>query len=214
MSGKIARPIQRGFLGIADRDRADRRLADFRLKGDLDAMLLQPCVELLQAAPGLHAYHRPARHIRLKPQNLVELAQAHQCAAIIDNRVGDGSHRADRADGRWETRHVADDCLNIAVTQRLGIDGWCCAAMPAPIGVASARGDHESLHGWKLAGDGRETNIQFHSSSLKEKEKMSCDDGISVASLTARCASCSRRSPSIRRYSRCRPRSRRHAWRS
>jgi len=98
MRREIAWPVDRGFLGVADRDRADTGFADLGLERHLDAARLQPHVERLEPAAGLHPYDLAAGLVAFEPQHGVELAQADERAAVVGEGRCDGEHRADRMD--------------------------------------------------------------------------------------------------------------------
>ena len=76
MRREIAGPIQRRFLRIADRDRTDGRFADFRLKRYFQTMCLEPHIELLEPAPGLHANDVPPCIVKFEPYDFIKLTRA------------------------------------------------------------------------------------------------------------------------------------------
>jgi hypothetical protein len=85
MGREIPRAVYRRFLAVAGGQGTDRRLADLGLERDLDAVRLKPQGELLEAAAGLHPDDLAPRRIVFKPDDLVELASAQQCSAVIDD---------------------------------------------------------------------------------------------------------------------------------
>ena len=70
MRREIAGTVERGFLGVANRNRTDGRLADLGLERDFDAMRLQPHVELLEPTAGLHPHHPAALGVAFEPEHV------------------------------------------------------------------------------------------------------------------------------------------------
>src|SRR5262249_17088230 len=96
MCGKITRCIKRRFLSVAHRNGTDTGFTDFCLERNFYAFLLQPHIEFLETAACLYTHYLTAFCIFFKTKHFIELTQANEGTAVINEGVGEGKHRTNR----------------------------------------------------------------------------------------------------------------------